>query len=86
MPVYPDDSFIKELLFSMGDVDMYRDFYPFEEDQSQKCPTIRSFILQFLLEYKYKFLLVPARESSIVCYVFFTHDSQHMHNKEACYS
>ena len=55
MPVYPDDSFIKELLqivFSMGDVDMYRDFYLFEEDQSQKCPIIRSFILQFLLEYK----------------------------------
>ena len=54
MQVDLDESFVKELLkivFSRGDAEMYHEFYPFEEDQSQKCPIIRSFILQFLLEY-----------------------------------
>ena len=49
----PNKSFVKELMkvvFSMGESDVYKELFPVEESKESKCPIIRSFLLQFLLE------------------------------------
>ena len=58
-PFHPDQQFVKELMqiiFSLGDSEEYKGFYPLQ-DRSQECPIIRTFLLQFLLEYRYVIVL-----------------------------